>query len=113
LTVERWSIERTRAIAPPSGAAFDAAYLVKLLRGEASRDVAVEFQAPSAVASNGYAEEVTRPFLGDEEPPQGLVVECGGRVRVCTGPLAVIAGAPRPAATRQPQRARAHGRRGA
>ena len=110
LTTERWSIERTRAITPPSGGAFDAAYLVKLLRGEASRNVEVEFKAPSNVPSNGYAEEVTRPFLGDDEPPQGLVVECNGNVRVLTGPLAVVAGAPRPVATRQPQRARPHRR---
>jgi len=51
------------------------------------RDVVVEFTAPSSLTSVGYAEEVTRPFLENREPPQHLVVDVGGEVRVLRGPL--------------------------
>jgi hypothetical protein len=66
---------------------FDAAYLVKLAAGSSTREVVIEFTAPSAVASAAYAEEVTRRFLGDEQPPQHLVVELGGAVSILTEPL--------------------------
>lgn len=75
-------IVKSGAISPPSGGAFDAAYFVRLVCGASTREVVVEFAAPSAVASFAYAEEVTRPFLGEEEPPQHLVVEPGGAVSV-------------------------------
>jgi hypothetical protein len=52
--------------------------------------VIIEFADSSAVASTGYAEEVTRPFLRDDEPPQHLVVEAAGTVRVELGPRETI-----------------------
>ena len=84
-----WLIEKSYAIDPPSGPDFDSAYLVRLtgdlvrLTGQSvTREVVVEFAAPSAVAWIGYAEEVTRPYLRDAEPPQHLVVQVGGHVHV-------------------------------
>jgi hypothetical protein len=81
----RWSIERSGAIPPPAGSSHDAAYLVRVARGISKRQVIVEFADSSAVVSNGYAEEVTRPYLHDDEPPQHLVVEATGSVRIQTG----------------------------
>lgn len=81
----RWSIERSRAIPPPAGSRHDSAYLVRVARGISRRQVIVEFADSSAVISNGYAEEVTRRFLRDDEPPQHLVVEATGAVRVQAG----------------------------
>jgi hypothetical protein len=81
-----WLIAKSAAVAPPQGSTFDAAYLVRVARGAATRDVIVEFADPAAVASIGYAEEVTRPFLCDLEPPRHLVVDQAGAVRVQSGP---------------------------
>jgi len=75
-----WQIVKSGAIEPRGG--FDAAYFVRLASGSSTREIVVEFVAPSAVASFAYAEEVTRPFLQDEEPPSHLVVEFGGRVSI-------------------------------
>jgi hypothetical protein len=82
--VSTWQIVKSGAISPPSGGAFDAAYFVRLVFGSSTRVVVVEFVAPSAVASFAYAEEVTRPFLQQEHPPDRLVVEPGGAVSVQT-----------------------------
>jgi len=81
-----WLIEKSGAIAPPPGSVHGAAYLVRVTRGSARRGVIVEFADSSAVVSAGYAEEVTRPFLQDDEPPQHVVVEAPGTVRVELGP---------------------------
>jgi len=81
-----WLTGRVGAISPPSGGAFDAAYLVRVASGSLVREVVVEFAAPSAVASGGYAEEIVRRFLHDDEPPEHVVVEIGGNVRMLTGP---------------------------
>ena len=81
-----WLIERSGAIAPPPGSAYGTAYLVRVTRASSRREVIVEFADASAVASAGYAEEVTRRFLRDDEPPQHLVVEEDGTVRVERGP---------------------------
>jgi len=81
-----WVIERSGAIAPPRGSVYGTAYLVRLTRGSSRREVIVEFADSSAVASTGYAEEVTRRFLRDDEPPQHLVVEAAGTVRVERAP---------------------------
>lgn len=109
--MDPWLVDRVVAVSPPSGADFDAAYLLHLTYGASTRDVVVEFAAPSAVASGGYAEEVTRAFLRDEEPPHHLVVECDGSVRVLTGPRVLEPGEPSRrlavgGQTRAPQRAR-------
>jgi hypothetical protein len=74
-----WQIAKSAAIPPPSGGKTDAAYLVTLVAGSATREVVVEFATPSTVASPADAEEVTRRFLRDEEPPRHLVVEPGER----------------------------------
>ena len=81
-----WLIAKSGAIAPPAGSVYEAAYRVRVVRGSSRREVIVEFADPAAVASNGYAEEVTRRFLRDDEPPQHLVVEAAGNVRVERGP---------------------------
>jgi hypothetical protein len=81
-----WRIAKSRAITPPTGSVYGDAYLVRVQRGSSRREVIVEFADSSAVVSNGYAEEVTRRFLRDDEPPQHLVVETAGTVRVEIGP---------------------------
>ena len=54
-----WSISRSWAITPPSGEAYDAAYIVRLTHDDgAVHDLVVEFEAASALASVGYAEEI-------------------------------------------------------
>jgi hypothetical protein len=81
-----WTIVRSSAVTPPDGSSCESAYLVRVSRGSTTRDVVVEFADATAVLSNGYAEEVTRRFLSDEEPPRHLVVEISKDVRVVTGP---------------------------
>jgi hypothetical protein len=84
---------------------------LKVAYGEEQAEVVVEFAAPSAVASGGYAQEVVGKFLGDDEPPQRLVVERDGSVRVVTGPLATERTPRSRNATREPQRGRRRGNR--
>lgn len=81
-----WLIAKSGAIAPPSGRLLAAAYLVRVVRGSSTRDLAVEFANSSAVVSVGYAEEVARRFLRDAEPPQRLLVDISGSVSVVVGP---------------------------
>jgi hypothetical protein len=85
-----WLIAKSGAIAPPTGSVYGAAYLVRVMRGSSRREVIVEFADSSAVVSNGYAEEVTRRFLRDDEPPQHLVVKAAGIVRVELGPREIV-----------------------
>jgi hypothetical protein len=82
-----WTIVRSSAIGPPEGSVCESAYLVRVERGAAKRELIVEFEDCDAVVSNGYAEEVTRSFLKDAEPPQHVIVEISKGVRVVTGPL--------------------------
>lgn len=82
VTVEKWNVDETRAIEPTPKSKCDASYLLKLSRGERKARSIVEFSAPSAVASNGYAREALMPYLGDEDLPSRLVVGCDGTVRV-------------------------------
>ena len=108
-----WLISRSGAIAPPSGSLLDAAYLVRLVCGSWSRDVVVEFADSSRVVSNGYAEEVTRQFLHDVEPPQHLRVEASGSVSVLIGPRESTVDPSREAPDQvevEPRRARTHRR---
>src|SRR5579862_318221 len=86
-----WLIVKSAAIAPISAPTFDAAYQVRMTRGSSTREVVVEFEAPSTLTSVGYAEEVIRRFLPDREPPQHLLVDRRGAVRVLHGPLATTA----------------------
>src|SRR5262249_24428941 len=72
-----WQIATSAAIPPTPGGKFDAAYLVTLVAGSPTRGVVVEVATPSTGASAADAEEAARRFLGDEEPPQHLVVESG------------------------------------
>ena len=111
----KWLVDRSNAIAPLSEGDFDAAYRVRLSRGQTAREVVVEFAAPSAVASGGYAEEIVRRFQHDDEPPQHLIVERDRSVRVLTGPRERDADEAAPPVsdrteTRGPQRARNHRR---
>lgn len=109
--MENWEIKSVFAISPTNADDSDAAYLLKVAYGDEEAEVVVEFAAPSSVASGGYAEEVVRRFLGDDEPPQRVVVERDGSVRVATSPLTAER-APRSTSTsREPQRARRRGHR--
>ena len=109
-----WLIAKSGAIAPPRGSVCGAAYLVRVMRGSSRREVIVEFADSSAVVSTGYAEEVTRRFLRDDEPPQHLVVEAPGTVRVELGPRESIDddedGSRASPSSQAPQRARSHRR---
>jgi hypothetical protein len=113
--MQTWTIDGVSAVSPTEGSGCDASYLLKLSCGEERTEARVEFAAPAAVASGGYAEEVLTPFLDDDEPPQRLVVEQGGAVRVAAGGKARAEGqaprAPRVRAQREPQRARRRGYR--
>ena len=78
-----WSITKSWPIEPPTGADFDAAYMVRLADAAGgTHDLIVEFAAPSAVASVGYAEEVARRFRRDSRLPQHVVVDVERNVRV-------------------------------
>ena len=113
--MEQWSVDRTVPVAPSKGM-YDASYVVKCsyADGAETAEVSVEFEAPSSVASGGYAEEVVRPFLKDEEPPRQLVIRCDGTVEIVGA--AVERTSDEPARTRRrrgtelPQRARRRGR---
>jgi hypothetical protein len=109
--VENWEIQRVVAVAPTDGSDCDAAYLLKLSYGDEEADVVVEFAAPSSVASGGYAQEVVGPYLRVDEPPQRLVVERDGSVRVAAGPLAAERVPRRQNAPYEPQRGRRRGNR--
>ena len=61
--VENWEIQRVVAVSPTNANDCDAAYLLKVAYGEEQAEVVVEFAAPSAVASGGYAQEVVGKFL--------------------------------------------------
>jgi hypothetical protein len=103
--VENWEITSVFAVSP-TNADWDAAYVLKVAYGDEEAEVVVEFAAPSSVASGGYAEEVVRRFLGDDEPPQRVVVERDGSVRVATDPLTVDREPRSTSASRGSQRAR-------
>lgn len=81
--IEKWIVDDTRPV-EPTGADCDSSYLLKLSRGEQRAQSMVEFSAPSALTSIGYAREALAPFLGDEELPLRLVVGCDGKVQVPT-----------------------------
>ncbi len=83
--MENWSILDGYA-ASPVDPSCDAAYTLKLARGDEQVETIVEFAAPSAVASRGYAEEKLGAFLRDDEPPQRVVVERDGSATVAAGP---------------------------
>ena len=77
-----WSISKSWAIAPPTGDAYDAAYTVRLSHDDESvHDLIVEFEAPSALASVGYAEEVARKYLQAEDLPTHVIVDVRRAVR--------------------------------
>jgi hypothetical protein len=108
--VENWEIRSVSAVSP-TDTDSDAAYLLKVAYGEEEAEVVVEFAAPSSVASGGYAEEVVRRFLGEDEPPQRVVVERDGSVRIAAGPLTAERAPRGKNASGGPQRARSRGRR--
>ncbi len=82
--VTGWSITKTWAVAPPTGTEYDAAYTVRLTdtASGATHDLVVEYAAPSALASIGYAEEIARRFLGQSDLPAHVVVDTQRAVRV-------------------------------
>jgi hypothetical protein len=107
--MENWKIEKSGAISPSPGSDSDAAYVVTVAYGEERAEVIVEFAAPSSVASGGYAEEIVRKYLADDELPQRLSVARDGSVRIETGPLNAVR-APRAPRGHEPQRGRRRGR---
>jgi hypothetical protein len=85
--VADWTIARTWAIEPPTGAGYDAAYTVRLWDGTAAtHDLVVEFEAPSAVASVGYADEIARRFRGGSVLPLHVIVDVQGVPRIVAEP---------------------------
>ena len=109
--MENWEIQRVVAVSPTNANDCDAAYLLKVAYGEEQAEVVVEFAAPSAVASGGYAQEVVGKFLTHDEPPQRLVVERDGSVTVVTGPLTAERTPRSRNSPREPQRGRRRGNR--
>ena len=79
-----WIVEDTRAVASTEATEYDASYRLRLSRGDEQTESVVEFAAPSAVASGGYAQEALTPYLSDDVPPQRLVVERDGTVRIAS-----------------------------
>lgn len=79
-----WSITRSWAVAPPTGAGYDAAYIVRLTDKESGStlDLVVEYAAPASLASVGYAEEIARRFLRESVPPAHVIVDAARAVRV-------------------------------
>lgn len=83
-----WLISKSWAIEPPTGVGYDAAYAVRLTdKAGSTHDLVVEFEAPSAVASVGYAEEIARRFREGSELPVHVIVDTGRAVRVVGGTL--------------------------
>jgi hypothetical protein len=109
--MENWEIQRVVAVSPTNANDCDAAYLLKVAYGEEQAEVVVEFAAPSAVASGGYVQEVVGRFLADDEPPQRIVVERDGSVRIVTGPLTAERAPRSRNSPREPQRGRRRGNR--
>jgi hypothetical protein len=104
--MQNWEIRSVVAVSPANHDESDAAYLLKVAYGDEVAEVVVEFAAPSSVASGGYAEEVVRRFLADDEPPQRVLVERDGSVRVATSPLTAERAPRSTRAPSEPQRAR-------
>jgi hypothetical protein len=104
--MENWRIEKVGAISPSPGSDSDAAYVVTVVYGEERAEVIVEFEDPAAVASGGYAEEIVRKYLTDDEPPQRLAVARDGTVRIETEPLDTVRVPRSRNGPREPQRGR-------
>ena len=51
-------------------------------RGDERTRSLVEFTAPSTLTSLGIAGQALRPYLGDDEVPERLIVGCDGKSRV-------------------------------
>jgi hypothetical protein len=79
---EKWSVDEGRAVEPTSGSGCDSSYLFKLSRGEERARSLVEFAAPSALTSLGFARQALAPYLVDDELPQRLIVDRDGKSRV-------------------------------
>jgi hypothetical protein len=78
-----WSISRSWPIEPPTGDGYDSAYVVRLTDTAGStRDLVVEFAAPSSLTSVGYAEEIARRFRDRGEPPAHVIVDTERAVQV-------------------------------
>jgi hypothetical protein len=79
----RWSISRSWPVEPPTGAGYDAAYIVRLTDAAGStHDLTVEFAAPSTLTSVGYAEEIARRFHDRAELPVHVIVDTRRAVQV-------------------------------
>ena len=76
-------ISRSWPIEPPSGDGHDSAYVVRLADvGGETRDLIVEFDAPSSLTSVGYAEEIARKVRDRPELPTHVIVDTQGGLRV-------------------------------
>jgi len=82
-----WLISRSWPIEPPSGADHDAAYIVRLTdESGGTRDLIVEFAAPSSLTSVGYAEEIARKVSDREELPFHVIVATDGALQIAEAP---------------------------
>jgi len=78
-----WSITKSWPVEPPTGAGYDSAYIVRLSDAAGvTRDLVVEFAAPSTLTSVGYAEEIARRFRDQADPPAHVVVDTSRDVRI-------------------------------
>ena len=78
-----WMISKSWPIEPPSGVGYDSAYVVRLAdAGGETRDLIVEFAAPSSLTSVGYAEEIARKVRDRPELPAHVIVNTKGSLRV-------------------------------
>ncbi len=78
-----WVISRSWPIEPPSGDGYDSAYIVRLVDdGGETRDLIVEFDAPSSLTSVGYAEEIARKVRDRTELPTHVIVDTKGSCRI-------------------------------
>jgi hypothetical protein len=78
--MDKWIVDDTHAVEPTPGGDVDASYLLKLSRGDRRARSLVEFAAPSTLTSIGYAREALARYLGDENPPERVIVGRDGQV---------------------------------
>jgi hypothetical protein len=88
--MENWQIQRVIPVLPSEGSGADAAYRIEVSYGDERGTIIVEFAEPSSVASGAYAQDVVKPYLAEDEPPQRLLVQPNGSVTVAEGPLSAV-----------------------
>jgi hypothetical protein len=109
--MENWQIQRVIPVLPEDGSGADAAYRVEVSYGEERGTIVVEFAEPSSVASGAYAQDIVKPYLAEDEPPQRLLVQPDGSVSVSVGPLSAERTPRKSFMPSEPKRGRRRGNR--